>query len=451
MGDDQGAKPAAAGPKAPSGGFLYNVLHAALLVSVTVSLFYILYSRGFVLKDDSYGYINNSVYRTPLYPIFIDVIEKLTGASYLKNVCIAQMAFGFFAALVLCHTLIKIFGFSNWAFHAVYVAALLPFFASGGIANIIMSECLAYALFLLAASYLIKSVYDPGAVNFLLLCVFSALAALTRPQFIFMYALILFFVALFMVTARDARKTAVFAFILVLTVAGANFFQRTYNYRLHGIFAGVPFTGIQIATPAVYLTDSSEISLFSDSKEVEFLAAVYQKTDRDKLSIKYSIPVNFIEYSTHYMACYNDIAWRTIHSTYREKFCRNAEMTTAEMVEFNDFTTSIATRILKARYRGFAKLFAANVLKGIGGYFYFAFLVFVFGYSLLAYVSYGSKLAGAAFFATLCNFLNYFLIASVEPVMLRYSFYTDVFQLVVLMSFFALAARDLSTGRQAAR
>jgi len=451
MGDEQGFK--SAGPKAKpaAGGFIYNILHAVLLVAVTVSLFYFLYSKGFILKDDSYGYINNSIYRTPLYPLFIDIFEKYTGAGYLKYVCIGQIALGFFSALILCHTLIKIFGFSNWAFHAIYIAALLPFLGPGSIANAIMSECLAYSMFLIAASYLIKSVYEPAVANFFLLAVFSALAALTRPQFIFMYALLVFFIIFIFLNIRDAKKTAYFVFILVLAVAGANFFQRAYNYHFHGQFSGIPFTGIQAITPAIYLTDSSEISLFTDTKEIEFLASVYEKTDREKLSVGYNNPPNFIEYATHYSVCYNEIAWRTVHGIYRDKYCKKTEMTPEEMVEFNSFTSSLAARILKDRYKQFARLFTANILKGIGGYFYLALLLFVLGYSLLAFNSYGSKLAGAVFFATLCNFLNYFLIALVEPVMLRYSFYTDVLQLVVLMSFFALAARDLSSGPSAGR
>lgn len=419
-----------------------------LFLLLSAAIGYYLYSAGYKLFEDSQSYITNSVFRTPVYPLVIDFFEKLFPGEYLNKLLMFQIAFGFLCAYVLARSLRDGFKLSNWAGLFIYIILLAPFYGSNGIANKIMAESLTYSVFMVTATFFIRSVFELTNKNILMFVLASVLTALTRPQFLFIYPAIIIFYYYVFKSVKNFRQILWLSIAFIIFIAGSSVFQKSYNYYKHGYFSGIPFTGVQIITPALYLSDSSEINIFSeDKKAAEYLEAAYARIEAEKLSSKFNTPPNFLEFATHYGVVYNEISWRTSYDVYREKYAADRdkkELSVPEIIEFDKFSTGIAVKILKKHYIRFAKLYAANILKGIGGYFYAIFLLFILYASFTLYRDSGEAAGMAVFFMTMLNFFNYALISLVEPVMMRYTFYTDTLQLAALVSLILLFKNRIS-------
>jgi len=332
---------------------------------------------------------------------------------------------------------------------------LAPFYGPNGIANKIMAESLTYSVFMITATFFIRSFFELTNKNILMFLLAAVLTALTRPQFLFIYPVIIIFYYYVFKNLKSLRQILWLSVAFVILIAGSSVFQKGYNYYKHGYFSGIPFTGVQIITPALYLSDSSETVLFTeDKKAAEYLETAYARMEAEKLSSKFNAPPNFLEFATHYGIVYNEISWRTAYDIYREKYATDRdkkELSVPEIIEFDKFSTGIAVKLLKNHYYQFAKLYAANILKGLGGYYYAGFLLFILYASFVIYRDSGEAAGMAVFFITALNFFNYALISVVEPVMMRYTFYTDTIQLAALASLILLLKNRMSASGAGAK
>jgi len=319
---------------------------------------------------------------------------------------------------------------------------LAPFYGANGIANKIMAESLTYSVFMITITFFVRSFFELTNKNIIMFVMAAVLTALTRPQFLFIYPAIIIFYFYIFKSVKNFRQLMWLSVALIVFITGSSVFQKGYNYYKHGYFSGIPFTGVQLITPALYLSDSSETALFADDKKAaEYLEAAYARIEAEKLSSKFNAPPSFLEFAAHYGVVYNEISWRTAYDIYREKYAADKEkkeLSVPEIIEFDKFSTGIAVKILKNHYVQYIKLYMANILKGIGGYFYAGFLLFILYASFTLYRDCGEAAGMAVFFITLLNFFNYALISVVEPVMMRYTFYTDTIQFAALVSLILL-------------
>ncbi len=427
----------------------------ALFLLISAVCGYYLYGMGTRLFEDSQSYINNSVLRTPVYPLVIDFFENFFPGDYLNKLFIFQIAFGFLCAYALARALRDGFKLSNWAGLFIYMILLAPFYGSNGIANKIMAESITYSVFMITVTFFVRSFFELTNKNIVMFVLAAVLTALTRPQFLFIYPAVIIFYFYVFKSVKNFRQILWLSVALIVFITGSSVFQKGYNYYKHGYFSGIPFTGVQLITPALYLSDSSEAGLFTeDKKAVEYLEAAYARIETEKLSSKFNAAPSFLEFATHYGVVYNEISWRTAYDIYREKYAADKEkkeLSVPEIIEFDKFSTGIAVKILKNHYAQYIKLYMANILKGIGGYFYAGFLLFILYASFAIYRDSGEASGMAVFFITLLNFFNYTLISVVEPVMMRYTFYTDTIQFAALVSLILLLKNKISASGAGAK
>lgn len=232
----------------------------------------------------------------------------------------------------------------------------------------------------------------------------------------------------------------------MLFMLGASIYQKTYNYILYDSFSGISFTGVQLITPQLYLSDSSYIRLFQNKEEIDFLEKVYQKLETEQLNYGANNPPTIQSYG----GVYNKICHYTVLKIFANmhhvegnffKIYSDPEL----LPQLDQLTTSIALKLMLANYSKFTEFYTSSIAdymaSGVSfiidlGRYYALFLLIQLGLFTYLFLKTRQVIFFAFAFITIIHFMNYGLVALVEPVMLRYAFYTDILQLVFQLIIF---------------
>ncbi len=182
----------------------------------------LLISRGAELTRDSASYLDAAVYRTPLYPLFLDLLQAIAAGKALIAAVVLQAALGLSAISILVRYLRRALGLPTWVTWLTAALLLLPYVGPLAVANRIQSEALAYPLFLLAMRYLLAAIVEDRAAPLLAAAGLAGAAVLARPQLLFLYPVVAL-VALGWSLRRRSRRRGLGvlgALALVMAVAG---------------------------------------------------------------------------------------------------------------------------------------------------------------------------------------------------------------------------------------
>jgi len=448
-----------------------TIIMHAIFIAVNIIMLSNLISKEVIIYPDSQGYIQNIPVRSPTYPLLLDLFETIFGANYLAKVVIFQIMICFAAVLIISLTIKNYFKLGWIIFYITYLLFLFPIFpfsfsinnissqiqfgyGAQYIANGIATEPLAYSLFLITISIMIANIFKPRLTGLIYLFFFSALTATVRPQFIFLYLINVLFIGYFLFKTKNIRKSAIAGILLMLFMLGASIYQKTYNYILYDSFAGISFTGVQLITPQLYLSDSSYIRFFQTKEEIAFLEKIYPKMETERLNYGANNPPTIQNYGEVYnKICHNTVAqtFAIMHHVKGNffKIYSDPEL----LPQLDQLTTSIALKLMLANYSKFAEFYTSSIADymaaGVSfiidmGRYYTLFLLIQLGFFTYLYL----KTRQVLFFAFLCinivHFMNYGLVMLVEVVMIRYSFYTDILQLVFQFIIFYYIIRFIS-------
>lgn len=168
-------------------------IYIGLLIFLSIIVFFLLGNKGYVLLDDSYGYIDSFQKEgvMPLYPLFLFFNRALFGDNtYLQWVVCEQ---GVIAAVCIISFEEKIrrrFGFGHIYGILAYAALIFPFtieMPTAMITHIILTEGLTYALFYVFMSNLLSFVWEKKCRFFIGSCFWAFVLSMIRSQLQILY------------------------------------------------------------------------------------------------------------------------------------------------------------------------------------------------------------------------------------------------------------------------
>ncbi len=416
-----------------------NLVARGLAVVVGIGILAIRLPVGPIMGVDWESYVNSVIIRTPLYPIFLNFFVFLFGEHWKEYTYVFQILLVLSAAIYFASVVRRVYRTGNGTFLVVLMLGLTPAIGHNGIGNKYYSEALSYSLFLFFFAFFLKATREKGKWNPLWVMVLTMLCTLARPQLIILYIPVLLLLAFVHREHRNWRRTFRSALVFVLIAAGGALAGRLYNLAVHGIFSSVPFSGMNISTSALYASDpEKDLALFPPgSRERKLLEAVYERMETRRLFLRYNDAPNFLETQIHYARSYDAICWATVYDLYRETFTRVSKtdhwLSPDEFADLDRVMVNIAFRLIPRHMPELAKLYTANILFKMGGFYYPFLLLAVLFLSGLRAVRYRHSLDFALFTITVLNFLNYGLVGVLQRLMTRYTFYTDTLQLVFLV------------------
>jgi hypothetical protein len=364
-----------------------------------------------LMTPDSPSYLAHSLWRTPVYPLFLDVM-KVFGGGAMKAAQVVQNLLVVAAAFVLSRAMSAALRCARATSVVALVLLVVPSFRAG---NVIGTEAIAYAGFLAFLSSLLVFLRQPQRV--LALGGWSLVLLMTRPQFLFVMPILAAAVAFAWWKAGRAYGLRA-ALVLGAVVPLGSVVQATNNLVYHGHFMRVPFTGEQLLATTLYCATPGDEAGFSDEdrRTIEpVLHALVEKKQLDGLRTDAQSRID------HFNLGYNPTLQmvQTAWLGGREM----SSMQPDEWLRFDHDTMRMA-RVLARRHGKAIVMFLAKELQEVEG----QLLVVILLAGALSLWRFWADRDGATLFlfaiAALCA-CNWAVILLVEPLAARYLLYTD--------------------------
>jgi hypothetical protein len=216
------------------------------------------------------------------------------------------------------------------------------------------------------------------------------------------------------------------------------FLDKTYHYFKHGVWASTPFTGIQIATTALYTAQTDDYKLFDHPEDQHFVKEVLDSAYQKQIlfqNLSATQKNDLLNISAHSQNTYNALCHETMRAIWFKKYnTKNSEMNSWQ--KFDKKTLFYALKLISKNKKDFFSVYINKIITKTGGKIYFMVYLLVLG--LLFFKCWFTKnrycmLLLLAFTASLFNMM---LIALVEPLLPRYTLYTDTLLGVAILMIF---------------
>ena len=417
--------------------FLAKSQDKKILFAFMLFIFLFYMQDGSVFSPDSSTYINHSLIRVGLYPLTISLFQCLFKGYALQALVGFQLIFTILASYFLAtllQTTFKLPSLLHWTLMIVFLSPLI-FFQS---ANDILSEGLAYPLFLLTSYFFLKGILQKNIKD---LCIFSFttfLLVFTRQQYLFFYGVALFSFLFLFFFARDFQKKGAYFLSIVLSLGAFFVAERACHLVFHGSFSQTPFIGSQLVIRPLFLASDEAYKVFTDPKQQQLVKETMEQIISEKLVDK-DLGNRYVEL---YTLAFNSIM--TVFTELRGKIWpekllkdqynqNSSHFNYIEMIDQK--TTDIAITLIKNNFVNYVKLYIKDVIRGLGGY---AFFVLVFFINFLCFwnIIFNNKINTfyiSFILATLIHFGNLIIICVFEPPLMRYTYSTSVLLLSMLL------------------
>jgi hypothetical protein len=420
--------------------FFFFKQHKLLLL--IASSFYLLLSiyllfKGPRITPDSVGYLDMSIIRGPIYSMFLNAFRYVFNENFFLNwVIIFQLIINLVSIFCFSIYFSKRFSLGKISIVLLFFLLLYPYYR---VSTLILTESMAFPLFLIfIVFYVDYYITNKSTTKLIISILLLLILILVRTQFIFIIPVILSFE---IVTLRKKSfKIQILNIVLILSVfIISTIADKIYHYFQHGKYTSTPFTGIQLATNAFYIADSSDYELFSNEKDKEIVSKILEVADNNNLllqSFNKTDSTNSLIGVTssvrHYSESYNYLCHKTIKPIFLS--ARDSINEVDNWVALDAKFIDISLVLIKNNLKKFIILYLKNIIVNWFGTFYLLF-IFISAF-LIIIISFIKNITSFNFLMLVTFYLsaaNLALIAFVEPVLQRYTIYTDVLLIAVII------------------
>ena len=429
--------------------------------------FIILFFFNLIEHNDSISYIDNYSRRPFLYPSIIDFFEFLSPLNFKIFLKVFQIIFGAFSIIFFLKFFNKKFKPENFILYLTYIILIIPFFNfSMPLANSILSESIAYPIFLIFLVYLFNFIFEKfSEINFLKLLFFIFLLVSCRSQFYFIFPLLLFLIIIKFY--KNKKNLLYFILKLFLLYVIINLSQLTYNKINFSYFSNINIASFQFIAISHFVSNSENFEKINSYPQKEIINTVNEylinshnyeikksnnnetKIENNFISIIKNLRKNYNEYYHFYVPI--------IHA-YEYELPKKIILSENEIENINKLNSEvfkIAINLISQSPKEYFFLYLSSVTFGAGGYFLeaenfkglfmnlgfsgtYLFLIHIFILLFYSFKIYTKKklFTNEAYllFSTFFNICNICFICFFEPPYDRYIFYTNIIFLIFLIN-----------------
>jgi hypothetical protein len=355
--------------------------------------------------------------------LVLDLFGALGAGTPGHVLSLAQFLFGAFCARRLVGALEASFRVEPSIRVVLLVALTIP---QTRWASYALPESMSYSIFLWFVACLVAAVTKGSAGSIAGMGALAALAAQTKPQYMFLYPILALVLLGLLVWRRQRRGIAGAAAAAVVLLVAGHAAQRVYNYVLHDSFTGVSNTGIQLLAVQVYIMDPGEVQALPEPEDRELLGRVFEVLERRGL-----VPWMTCAGGDVLACVYNTICWEAIVPAYSERAKTDVKRSTTEWLEMDRDTTRLAVSIIRTHPLRHLRHVVATIYRSER--FMIVLVVLLVGTAGGLAWRTGHPFWVIAGLTGLMALSNLTLVATVEPLLLRYTYPTDIIILVPLM------------------
>lgn len=301
-------------------------------ILVISELFYLIFAfaDGYNLYLDSQSYIKMHEMREPLYPSLIALFRNLFGQNggdgYLLFVVIFQAILIGYVVYNVTKYLSREFKLNDFGTFAVFlifisVSLMNRFVAKRGAmySNSIMSEGIAYPLYILFIRYCFEYIYTYRKRPLFVATIISFLLVSTRKQMYVTLVLIIISILYVMIKNKSYKETLLSLVISCLVVVGgAKLFDYVYIRSVFGVNATHTSDSRFVTTMIFYTSDREDVKYIEDPVVKDLFLDVYDTCDEKGYLKSNMEDGTWYERISHFSRVYDNIQLRTMWAKMQE-------------------------------------------------------------------------------------------------------------------------------------
>ena len=437
---------------------------------ITFLIFFSFFFQSIIEVNDSLSYIENNYKRPFLYPLIINIFEFIFSDYFKRPLIIFQLLLGYFALTYFLKFFLKKFKIKSFIFKLIlFFSISYPYFnLSMKIGNSILSESLAYPIFLIFITFFIKSIFGNKNYfkNFLLSLVFFSLLVLTKKTFLILVPIYFLSLIVELIFSKELKKAIISILLVFFTIFSLNLIEKGATFIKYGTFSTISVSGSSLVSGPFYLAkedDFKKIKGDLNKKIINNALKILKEnnierikrnhnSNNDILSFVKDTRRTFHDYFNKYVFI-QSIFEDNIENVFTKKDLQNYKYKNIS----SQHTTDIAIQLIKLNPVENLYFYITNVIYGMGGYFIsnnelngyyanigfsglfiliFQILIFIISLTALFQKTKHKLLAKICLLFILINFTNISAVAMYQPVYDRFSFFS--FQLIFFISSFVL-------------
>jgi hypothetical protein len=413
--------------------FSLVILEKSIYILISVFTLLLVVKQGAIYFPDSEGYLQMELFRSCGYPFFIAFNRYLFEENYISTVIFTQFLATLLASLFLVRSIRESVKLNKWLAIILFVGLLLPIFSGIKSANLILSEAVAYPLYLFIIGNLVLAIFLKQNKNFYFSFTLTFILILVRGQFLFLIPVLL--IAVFLNYDKFFfNKKNLFLIVSIILIPFLAVLTDVIFHKLkHNHAVTTPWTGLQIATIPFFVSDKDDYLLFENKDQQDYFKFIYSKLEQKKLLLN-QIPKN-IDKIDFFCKNYCNISNFTINDDGVKFF--NEELSDGEKIILNDkMTSSITITLINNNFTKWITIYKNNIIIGFGEIkdlfliLILLFLSFLFLFHKKQFISKFIILLG---FLTIGNIV---LVAIAEAVIKRYTFYNNWIVIAIILVLF---------------
>lgn len=379
--------------------------------------------RKLVYFPDSQGYMESYLIRTAGYPLFLKAVSAVSG-DYFEWVLKALQAIigcwgiGYFLRKL---TRLKILQ-PLWA---VFLCGILlaPYIFDIKIGNKVLSEALAYPLFLVVIAQLFEALIRKSNRALAIALPWLFLLLTVRAQFLFLVPIGLGITFLIYREKRQLKPLMVGLALWLVLPFFNNLVDRTYHQIQHGHFVRTPWQGIHLMAPAMFVAQPEDIDLFEDETQREYFRQMHNSLVVKKLHIDHPNPFHW-DPVVIYVYEFAEIANSTLFAEGKDIIAPGKDRYQT-FIEVDRVTGQMAPILVKDNFKRWFRIYRGNFVHGIGNSAITLALLLLLFYGLYSMLKRSDRNLDCATLALLLLFGNLAIVSLGMHTINRFVFYNQ--------------------------
>ncbi len=389
-----------------------------------------------MIQPDTIGYIEAYPIRSAGYTSIVILFESLFGKFGLKLLVFIQAVLTLFSIQYFLKFLKRIFKLSDFV---ILLIAFISYFYLYKIGTNLATDLISFAIFLFCMKFFFEAILEDRPKSLYWFYGLLIVLVLIRSQFYFLYPITLLGLVFWYFKNGNLRFFLKNIGLLALIIITTNLLDRSYHYVKHGSFMGTPFTGLQLVTDALYISEESDSLLFDGVKQEMFNKIYSNLEDKNLLMgtlVSKDSTIDRDKIIHHYNYAYNEICHRNAKIIIGSYFKNPRSIGYWKSID--TITIDMALKIIAKHPKKFFKMYTLDIMRnGFFNSFFFLFFTLTFIYCMSEfYKDQEDKVLLFLLLSSIIVISNFLLVALVEPILERYSFYTTVLYYTALFILF---------------
>lgn len=401
-----------------------------LLGAAGLGLLVYLLRQPYAIHPDSASYITGSMQRGPVYPLFIQLFQFLLPSYALAAVAATQTLLALCSSALLAYAMHRHLHADSLVSHLAFLVLAAPLLKFGGS---ILSEALAYALFLGFLAAWLTHVRRKDVRTACLMILLACLAVLNRQPFLFLYVFLILYFLHDAMTGSKKRRALFLTALVLCSIGATGLVRNTYNYLAFGFFGQHSAVGSNLLATQLYISEPMDITVFNDPEQRIFFKTVSETIEERKLSKKHW-DLTRDHYDLSMTKIYFEVLGQSYEALVQSGAIKPAQgpQGVATPVEMDGFFTKVGLVLLRHNATDFLLLLCRKLYDG--QLFFLIQTAILTMLCLIAQARSPSPACAVYVWVSLLTLLNYAVILPGALLAPRFTFYTDVAQLAFTLT-----------------